>query len=92
MKERYENLNPLAADQEALTILMEECGEVAQAASKCIRFNGGADNKGRLSGEIGDLLAIIEILFSQGLVDESLAAASIDKKKEKLKFYSNLEF
>ena len=56
-----------------LTVLMEECAEVAQRASKAIRFTleeiqpgmheGYQDtNKRRLERELGDLLAVMQEL------------------------------
>ena len=91
MTDKYEKLNDLEAQHEALTILMEECGEVIQECSKIIRFHQGEMiNVVRLSKEIGDFLAMIQILDDLGLVDESVIAANIEKKKEKLKFFSNL--
>jgi NTP pyrophosphatase (non-canonical NTP hydrolase) len=54
---------------ETLVLLMEECAEVAQAASKCLRF--GYDTKGPdhyginrkvLASEIGDLLGVVDAL------------------------------
>ena len=56
------------ATDELLVILMEECAEVIQAASKCLRFGYKRDqpeygqNDKVLSGEIGDLLGIIDAL------------------------------
>ena len=91
MGEKYPKINNLSPDQEALTILMEECGEVIQEASKIIRFNQGElINIVRLSKEIGDVLCLVDVLNSLGLVDESIIEDSIRKKREKLSFYSNL--
>lgn len=54
---------------ELLILLMEECAEVSQAASKCLRF--GYDTKGPhgyginrkvLASEIGDLLGVVDSL------------------------------
>lgn len=53
---------------EKLVLLMEECAEVIQAASKCLRFGYRRDqpeygqNDKVLSGEIGDLLGVIDAL------------------------------
>lgn len=56
---------------EILLILQEECAEVTQAVSKCFRFglNGKKENEPlnnleRLEEEVGDLLAMIELLQS----------------------------
>jgi NTP pyrophosphatase (non-canonical NTP hydrolase) len=91
MSDKYEKLNNLNEEHEALTILMEECGEVIQEASKIIRFNQGElINIVRLSKEIGDLMVMIEILHNVGLVDESVIENAMKEKREKLKFYSGL--
>ena len=91
MSDKYEKLNNISPDHEALTILMEECGEVIQEASKIIRFHQGEMvNIVRLSKEIGDFLCVVDILNGLGLVDESIIEDSIRKKREKLSFYSNL--
>ena len=52
-----------------LVLLIEECGEVIQAATKCLRFGFEADHGigyGRndlvLAKEVGDLVAIIDAL------------------------------
>ena len=84
---KYENLTHLDTEHEALTILMEECGEVIQECSKIIRF--GADYT-RLNKELGDLFALIEILDGFGVLNQAEITEQIEKKKEKLKFFSNL--
>jgi NTP pyrophosphatase (non-canonical NTP hydrolase) len=52
-----------------LVLLIEECGEVIQAATKCLRFGFEADHGvgyGRndlvLAQEVGDLVAVIDAL------------------------------
>ena len=62
--------------RETLLILQEECAEVTQAVSKCFRFGldnfkpgKPATNVEHLEVEIGDLLAMIDILVEQGIVD-----------------------
>lgn len=60
-----------------LVQLMEECGEVTQAASKILRF--GIDdfhprdpeltNKRRISQECGDILGMIDMLIADGIID-----------------------
>ncbi len=54
---------------ELLVLLIEECGEVIQAATKCLRFGFDVDhgvdygnNKLVLSREIGDLMAVTDVL------------------------------
>lgn len=59
-----------------IIILIEECGEVIQAATKCLRF--GFDrveplygrNSDVLAQEVGDLLAMIDALpLDRGIVE-----------------------
>ena len=78
-------------EREVMNILSEECAEVIQAVSKCHRF--GLDNlkPGKpktncqhLEEELGDLLAMVDILVDMRVVDldnlESAKLAKIDKK------------
>jgi NTP pyrophosphatase (non-canonical NTP hydrolase) len=69
-----------------LTILSEECAEVAQRASKAVRFGlleiqpgQQEDNTRRLERELADLMAVAELLGLR-IRDEDKAA-----KLEKLK-------
>ena len=55
--------------EELLVLLIEECSEVIHAATKCLRFGydidhktGYGNNRLVLSGEIGDLMGIINSL------------------------------
>ena len=80
-----------------MNILSEECAEVIQAISKCHRF--GLDNvkpgkpltnAQHLEGEIGDVLAMVSLLQSKGIVtEEGLEAAKL-AKIEKLKVWSSI--
>lgn len=83
---------------EALHILQEECAEVIQAISKINRF--GIDNskpgttksnKNHLEEEIGDLLAMIEILEQEKMIDGNEIDLAKKAKFEKLKKWSNLK-
>lgn len=85
--------------KEVLLILQEECAEVTQAISKVFRFgiNGykpgkSETNRQHLEEEVGDLLAMIELLqetpeFKNSLVNIELAKKA---KFEKLKQWSNI--
>jgi NTP pyrophosphatase (non-canonical NTP hydrolase) len=82
---------------EIMNILSEECAEVVQAVSKCHRF--GLDNfkpgkpltnAQHLEGEIGDVLAMIDLLQSMGVVTEAGLEAAKLAKIEKLKKWSNI--
>lgn len=82
---------------EIMNILSEECAEVIQAVSKCHRFGlenfkpgKPLTNREHLEGEIGDLLAMVDLLKSKGIVtDEGLNTAKI-AKIEKLKKWSSI--
>ena len=82
--------------QEALIILQEECAEVIQAVSKCYRFGLDTDYKTggtqrfHLETEVGDMLALVDILVEQGVIDlNNLNTAKLNKI-EKLKIWSKL--
>jgi NTP pyrophosphatase (non-canonical NTP hydrolase) len=84
-------------DREALLILQEECAEVTQAISKVFRFGVlnkhpelQHNNKERLEEEVGDLLAMIDILVSSGFLNDSNLNQALKNKKEKLKKWSNI--
>lgn len=62
---------------ETLTILMEECGEVIQAASKILRHGKHAvssstkkqyDNLDQLLAELGDVATCVEALYKLGFL------------------------
>ena len=76
-------------------ILQEEAGELTQAISKCFRFGkdgewNGVTNKKRMETEIGDVLAMIDILIEHGYVSDSNVNGARINKKEKLKKWSNI--
>jgi NTP pyrophosphatase (non-canonical NTP hydrolase) len=82
---------------EILHILQEECAEVTQAISKCFRF--GLDNAKpgkpltnveHLEGEIGDLLAMVDLLKYYNVVSEEGLNTAKQAKIEKLKMWSNI--
>jgi NTP pyrophosphatase (non-canonical NTP hydrolase) len=83
--------------KEVMSILQEECAEVTQAVSKCFRF--GLDNykpgkpltnREHLEVELGDVVAMVDLLVERGIV----SAESIEKAKqakfEKLKQWSKI--
>ena len=82
---------------EVLSILQEECAEVIQAVSKVQRFGVLAHhphrtttNKQELEEELGDLLAMIEILTQTGYLDQANIALATQAKTDKLKQYSTV--
>lgn len=73
-----------------LCILMEECQEVAQRASKALRFGleeiqpgQSLTNAERIVGELSDLVAVGEMMFCEGLIG-GVKDAAIDAKKAKV--------
>ena len=80
-----------------MNILSEECAEVIQAVSKCNRF--GLDNMKpgesltnaqHLEGEIGDLLAMVDLLQLKGVVTSAGLETAKLAKIEKLKKWSKI--
>lgn len=83
---------------EALWILAEECGEVVQAASKCQRFgldgvrpDGSSTNLHHLNTEVGDLLAVVDILIESGVLDPGRLDLAKIEKRAKLLRWSGLQ-
>ena len=82
---------PTAYEAELLIILIEECAEVAQRATKMLRFgideiqpNQPHDNTQRLSVEVGDLLAVVDECMNVGLIDELVVSGQVPIKLQKL--------
>jgi len=83
--------------QETLDILQEECAEVIVEISKCRRFGfeslhfkTGIPHRQMLTTEIGDMLAMVEILIDHGLIDSIELSQAKQNKKTKLKTWSNI--
>jgi NTP pyrophosphatase (non-canonical NTP hydrolase) len=84
-------------EKEVMDILQEECAEVIQAVSKISRF--GIDNfkpgkpktnREHLEEELGDLLAMVDIMLEQGIVEWGNLELAKKAKTEKLKKWSNI--
>jgi NTP pyrophosphatase (non-canonical NTP hydrolase) len=84
-------------NNEVMDILQEECAEVVQAVSKLRRF--GIDNatpgteysnREHLEEELGDLLAMIDILQINNMVSWGNLHKAKRAKIEKLKKWSNI--
>jgi len=80
---------------ELLTVLMEECAEVIQEASKIIRFGADTDYDGttplqRLEKELGDLQCMIDLLHSADMISYTKIDDYAQEKYGKLKTWSNL--
>lgn len=81
--------------EEALVILQEECAEVIQEASKCLRFGiddvyDGKSNRNKLERELGDLLAMIDVLHKLDVVSYTNMEQHASNKLEKLRKWSNI--
>ena len=83
--------------QEALDILQEECAEVIQEVSKVRRFGldtlhykTGLKHSTMLEMEVGDMLALIDILVEQSILDRDGLEVATENKKEKLKQWSGI--
>ena len=83
--------------EEALGILQEECAEVIVEVSKIRRFGlnthhykTGQEHREMLEIEIGDVLALVDILKEQCIITESGLATAVQAKKDKLKKWSKL--
>lgn len=80
--------------EDYLTILQEECAEVIQAISKIKRFGeysknpyieNSKNNKVTLNEEIGDLLAMVDIIIQESdLLNIELINNAKEKKKNKV--------
>jgi NTP pyrophosphatase (non-canonical NTP hydrolase) len=85
--------------KEIMLILQEECAESTQAISKCFRFGPDQIKPGKektnmqhLEEELGDLIAMIELLTDKniGVTKEGLEKAK-QRKFQKLKTWSNIK-
>lgn len=87
--------------QEHLLIcLAEECSEVGQRVSKCLRFGLNEKQKGqdynnreRLEQEIKDMLCVINILLNEGMIKNEGCYPndiSIFVKKSKIEKYMEI--
>lgn len=85
-----------------LTILIEECGETAQRATKALRFTLEEiqpnlhqnplqlNNAQRLIYEFNDICAVMEMLEDEGYLPASYDSRAMNLKKEKVKKYLEL--
>ena len=82
--------------REILVITQEECAEVIQEVSKIFRFGidnqhkSGVQHKEKLEQEVGDLLAMIDLMVEHQLINNSNVQVAIQRKKDKLKIWSDI--
>lgn len=84
--------------KEILCITQEECAEVSQSVSKIFRFGWdsvhpktGINNKEHLEEEIGDLLAMVDIMVEKCIISDSKLNEARKAKREKLKTWSSIK-
>lgn len=72
------------AEAERLTLLIEECSEVIQAATKILRYGyqshhptGEYDNREQLEIELGDVMAIADLM----VVNEDIRLAALKHQR-----------
>lgn len=83
---------PEGIDRELLTILVEECAEVQQRATKALRFGLAEvqpgqphDNAARLAHEVGDLLEMVDRLCDIGVIRRDAVQNGRRRKRSQLK-------
>jgi NTP pyrophosphatase (non-canonical NTP hydrolase) len=92
----FNGLSP--SEAERLAILMEEAGEAVQMAGKTLRHgyaskhpneppNSANDNRWRLTVEIADILAAVEMMSEAGDVDKESFPALIADKRHRMRPY-----
>lgn len=78
--------------EELLIILSEECAEVQQAASKCVRFGMDSEHQGlinryQLERELGDVMAMFKLLIEEGGLREATIMEAAEAKLVKVEKY-----
>jgi NTP pyrophosphatase (non-canonical NTP hydrolase) len=81
--------------REILLIAQEECAEVSQVISKIFRFGldetyDNKTNRERLEEEVGDLVCMIELMQSNGLIDSEFLRNATRTKYSKLERWSTI--
>jgi hypothetical protein len=82
--------------KETLVITQEEAAEVIQEISKIFRFGidnshkDGISHKQKLTNEVGDFLAMIDLLIDQGVLTQAELDVAKQAKIEKLRIWSNI--
>ena len=83
--------------REAMNILSEECAEVIVEISKCHRFGFEGVKPGKertnrdcLAQELGDVLAMVDILLDHSIITQEQLDQAKKNKIEKLKVWSGI--
>jgi len=82
--------------REIMVITQEEAAEVIQEISKIFRFGiddshrDGMTHRQRLTTEVGDLLAMIDLMIDDRLIDPAEIELAKQAKTAKLRRYSSI--
>lgn len=82
--------------REIMVITQEEAAEVIQEISKIFRFGiddshrDGMTHRERLTTEVGDLLAMVDLLVDSRVLDPSMIEMAKQAKTDKLRRYSSI--
>jgi NTP pyrophosphatase (non-canonical NTP hydrolase) len=82
--------------REIMVITQEEAAEVIQEISKIFRFGiddshrDGMTHRQRLTTEVGDLLAMVDLLIDSRVLDPSMIEMAKQAKTVKLRQYSSI--
>jgi NTP pyrophosphatase (non-canonical NTP hydrolase) len=82
--------------REIMVITQEEAAEVIQEISKIFRFGiddshrDGMTHRERLTTEVGDLLAMVDLLVDSRVLDPSMIEMAKQAKTVKLRQYSSI--
>ena len=79
--------------QQLMVVTMEECGELIHACSKALRrgeLYENSDSQLKLKQEVGDVYAMIDLLVEWDVLSWDEIEEQRNKKREKLKKWSDL--
>lgn len=92
---RKEWVEPSGEERERLYILAEELNEAQHLTTKILRFGyrevypaTRTTNRARLQEELGDVLAMVEIMVREGDLDVLEIEAAREAKKQKLRHFT----
>jgi hypothetical protein len=86
------------AEKERLYLLIEECSEVQKQACKILRFgypdihpHTKVDNRTILEQEIGDLEAVMDLMYIKNDISMSNVSEAVQRKNEKLPKFTRFQ-
>lgn len=79
-------MHSLDSKAELLVILNEECGEVGKCVTKFLRFGENSEylQHTPIELEVGDVLAVLDMLYERGHLDSELVDKYRKEKFEKM--------